>query len=290
MNTMSSPINSIEHVPPEFLEELGFVGRVPSSHCFAFPQFSYYLYVPRGYTQLETLPLAVLVHGSGRNAYELRGDFLSFAERHGCALLCPLFPTGLHDPNDSNNYKMIKYEDFRYDNILLQMLEEAQMRYPRINASSFLLYGFSGGGQFVHRFAYLHPERLMGLVVGAPGTVTTLDLKSDFPEGISNFTTVFGTDPNLEALKRVPTLFVAGDADTGDFHAVARGRTTPTERLGRYGGTIRLEKSWASAGMQCHFVAVPGAEHEEKKMYPFVKTFFEKRLAGASECSDHAML
>jgi poly(3-hydroxybutyrate) depolymerase len=132
---MAPQVISVEQVPPEFLQELCLVGRIPSSHCFANPQFSYYLYIPRGYRQLITLPLIVLVHGSGRNAYELREEFISLAERRGCAVLCPLFPTGLQDPNDTNNYKMVKYEEFRYDNVILRMVEEAQMRYPRIETS-----------------------------------------------------------------------------------------------------------------------------------------------------------
>ncbi|OKL63311.1 hypothetical protein UA08_01808 [Talaromyces atroroseus] len=287
---MASQIVSVEQVPPEFLEELGLVGRIPSSHCLAAPQFSYYLYIPRGYRQLDTLSLIVLVHGSGRNAYQLREEFVSLAERRGCAVLCPLFPTGLLDPNDTNNYKMVKYGDVRYDNVVLRMADETHMRYPRIDTSRFLLWGFSGGGQFVHRFAYLHPEKLMALAVGAPGTVTLLDPESEFPGGISNFAAVFGTEVNLEALKAVPTLFVAGDADTGSFHAVARGRTIPAGYRGRYGETQRLEKSWADAGMQCGFVTVSRAGHEESKMLPSVKDFFEKRLAEVSDATDHAML
>jgi pimeloyl-ACP methyl ester carboxylesterase len=218
----------------------------------------------------------------------LRERFMPLAERRGCAVICPLFPTGLDDPNDTNNYKLIKYGDFRYDDILLRIVDEVQMRYPRVNTGSFLLWGFSGGGQFVHRFAYLHPERLLGVAIGAPGTITLLDHESDFPHGISNFSAVFGVTVNLDALRRVPTLFLAGDADTGRFHAVARGRTVPTGYRGRYGDTIQLEASWSAAGMQCHFVAVPGAAHEEEKMLPFVTAFFEKILAEASK--DHAVL
>ena len=287
---MPPQCHSVEQVPPEFLEELGLVGRIPSTHCLAFPQFSYYLYVPRGYRQLKSLSLIVLVHGSGRNAYSLRDEFIAIAERRGCAVLCPLFPTGLEDPNDTNNYKLIKFHEVRYDNVLLEMVEEAHARYPRINTGTFLLWGFSGGGQFVHRFAYLHPERLMGLAIGAPGTVTMLSSTSNFPVGVRDLQTIFGKEVNFAALRGVPTLFVAGDADTGDFHAIARGRTVSPGYRGRYGGTVDLEKSWASAGMKCQFVEVSGAGHEEEKMLPIVKAFFEKTMAEGPVLIDHAML
>ncbi|KAL2840394.1 hypothetical protein BJY01DRAFT_250016 [Aspergillus pseudoustus] len=104
---------SVDQIPAEFLEELGLVGRIPSSHCLADPRFSSFLYAPLGYTQIKTIPLIVLVPGSGRNPYQLREEFIALAERRGCAILCPLFPTELQDPNETNNYKVLKYGEVR---------------------------------------------------------------------------------------------------------------------------------------------------------------------------------
>ena len=40
---------------------------------------------------------------------------------------------------------------------------------PRTNGQ-FYLYGHSAGGQFVSRYAVMHPERLLGSVISAAGT------------------------------------------------------------------------------------------------------------------------
>jgi poly(3-hydroxybutyrate) depolymerase len=87
--------------------------------------------------------------------------------------LAPLFPSGIIDPSDEDNYKFIKYHDIRFDHVLLAMIDEVAIKY-RVNKDRFLLHGFSGGGQFVHRFFYLHPKRLMGVSIGAPGRITYL--------------------------------------------------------------------------------------------------------------------
>ena len=62
----------------------------------------------------------------------------------------------------------------------------------------FLLHGFSGGGQFVHRFGYLHADRLAGLSIGAPGRITYLD--PDRPWWIGKrrlFADQFGDPPRV---------------------------------------------------------------------------------------------
>ena len=276
----AKPPLTIERVKPELLEKLLLLGGVPSTQSAASPQFSYCLYIPPRYHSLESLPLIVLVHGSSRDNYKLRDRFISLAERHGCALLCPLFPRLVTDPYDMNNYKVIAYLDLRYDTILLSMIDEVATRYPRILPEKFLLYGFSGGGQFVHRFAYLQPHRLLGLAVGAPGTATLPDNEAEFPLGIKDLDQVFKKTVDWDALKLVPTMFIAGDKDTSDFSAIARGRTPDSRSEGRYGATKRLEAAWKALGVVSQFVSVEGVAHEESKITPTAEAFFGRILSG----------
>jgi hypothetical protein len=132
----------------------------------------------------------------------------------------------------------------------------------------------------VHRFAYLHPERLLGLAVGAPGTATLPDEELDFPLGVKDLDRIFKIRPDWDAIKQVPSMFIAGDRDTGNLCATVRGRTTAAGSDGRYGATIRLEAAWKALGAVSHFVSVAGAAHEESKIIPFVEAFFEERLKG----------
>lgn len=45
-------------------------------------------------------------------------------QKEECCLLVPLFPGGVGDPKDFNEYKMMKSHGIRYDEILLGMLDE----------------------------------------------------------------------------------------------------------------------------------------------------------------------
>lgn len=286
---MTSSIHSLDGLDPRVARELMYLGSSPAWTCVADNRFCYFLYVPKRYYELnDKLQLVILIHGSGRNPYTLRREFSDFAETHSCALLAPLFPIGLIDPQDTVNYKYIKYHDIRFDRVLLSMVDEAHARFGKIDTSRFLLYGYSGGGQFVHRFSYLHPHLVQALACGAPGTQTLLDWTKSWPDGVRDFEEVFGQPLDLEAVKKMPTMFIAGDGDTDIFYAIARGRINEHDDLskfenGRYGATERLEKNWKSNGANCFMQSVHGAKHEEKPMLDHVKRFFEQHLPSQTE-------
>lgn len=281
---MSYTIDSFDGLEPALAREFGYLGSNPAWTCVADNRFSYFLYIPKRYYEISgRISLIVPMHGSGRNAEALRGEFSTLAEEHSCAVLAPLFPAGMIDPNDTNNYKMIKYQDIRYDQILLAMVEETRCRFGKIDTEKIFLSGFSGGGQFVHRFTYLHPERVQALACGAPGTQTFLDLKESFPQGVKDMEQIFSKPVSWDRVKAIPTMFFAGDADTGMFHALARGRSVDGPAAaalegGRYGQTVRLERNWRLAGANCFMHSVPGASHEEHKLLPAIKQFFEQCL------------
>lgn len=185
------------------------------------------------------------------------------------------------------NYKYIKYKDIRYDQVLLAMIDEAAARFGRIDTSRFCLYGYSGGGQFVHRFAYLHPRRVRALACGAPGTQTMLNWEESFPDGVRDWEEVFGAPLDVKAVMDIPSMFVAGDQDTDIFYAIARGRIKDGQeddqevmarfKDGRYGATRRLSENWVKVGVkECVMASVEGARHEERPMLESVKRFFEK--------------
>ncbi|QKX63111.1 uncharacterized protein TRUGW13939_10279 [Talaromyces rugulosus] len=288
---MAGSIQSLDTLEPRVAQELMYLGSNPAWTCVADSRFCYFLYVPKRYYELKgKLQLAVLIHGSGRNPYTLRREFSDFAETHSCALLAPLFPVGLIDPQDTVNYKFIKYRDIRFDKVLLSMVDEAHARFGKIDPSKFLLYGYSGGGQFVHRFSYLHPRHVQALACGAPGTQTLLDCTMPWPDGVQDFEEVFGQPLDLESLQKIPTIFIAGDADTDIFYAIARGRINNHGDLskfenGRYGATERLEQNWKSKGANCLMQSVHGAKHEEKPMLQHVKRFFEEQLESQTAIS-----
>lgn len=72
----------------------------------------------------------------------------------------------------------------RYDQILLDMIDCVASEWGSVDTRTFAIVGFSGGGQFVHRFFYLYPERVHAVSIGAPGRATPLVDKA-WPEGIT---------------------------------------------------------------------------------------------------------
>lgn len=105
------------------------------------------------------------------------------------------------DPNDADNYKELLYRSIRYDEILLNILEEVKVRWEGVfNTEEFFLMGFSAGGQYTLRFLYLHLDKLQAASVGALGTVTSLNVTS-WPVGVGNSSQLFGTQVNISKIK-----------------------------------------------------------------------------------------
>ncbi|XUX19546.1 alpha/beta hydrolase (plasmid) [Shinella yambaruensis] len=262
-------------------------GRTPIFASRMDQRFSWCCYIPDGYDPAgdRVHPLAVLVHGSLRDADILRDAFIDFAEAHQCLLLAPLFPAGIDDAEDLHNYKHIAYRGIRYDLIVLDMVEELAGRY-RVAKEKVLMHGFSGGAQFAHRFFYLHPSRLRAVSVGAPGTVTLPDQR-DWWVGVKGMEEIFGRPLDVAAMRDVAVQLVIGDQDIETWD-VTVGPQSPfwMEGINDSGETrvdrLRsLETGLRSIGVDLRFDTVPGVSHDGTGIQGPVKAFFSQVLAGA---------
>lgn len=250
--------------------------------CQSDQRFSYGIYAPKGFTLAgaHEYGLTVLIHGSSRVAERLKNEFVDFAERSKTLLLAPMFPCGIIDPMDNHNYKFIEYKGIRFDLILLDMVEEVH-RDLGINVDKFLLHGFSGGGQFTHRFFYLHPDRLKAVSIGAPGRITYLDEDEPWYTGIKDFEEKFGKPLDYESMKQVQTLLIVGAADCEQLNY--KGDETYRSGEGRHGPTrverLRsLHKNYLEKGIPARMIEVPGVGHENSKVVEYVKGFFIEAL------------
>lgn len=262
-------------------------GRTPVFASRMDQRFSWCCYIPEGYDPAGEAvhPLAVLVHGSLRDADILRDEFIDFAEQHQCVLLAPLFPAGIDDPEDLHNYKHMIYHGIRYDLVLLDMIDELATRY-RVAKDRVLMHGFSGGAQFAHRFLYLHPGRLRAVSVGAPGTVTLPDDRASWWVGVKGMDEIFGRPLDVEAMRQVAVQLVIGDADIETWD-VTVGPKSPfwMEGINDSGETrverlCTLEKGLKSIGVEPRFDTVPGISHDGTGILPPVKAFFSDVLEG----------
>lgn len=260
-----------------------YTGRTTQFACQADQRFSYCMYVPTSYAERTgPFPLVVLQHGTGRRGPQYRDNFADFAEAHSCVVLAPLFPAGIDDPGDIHNFKFIKYHDIRFDLILLAMVDEVAGILD-VDAGRFLLHGFSGGGQFAHRFFYLHPDRLAGVSIGAPGRLTLIDRDKPWWTGWNGMEEALGATPKPEFFTQVPVQMVVGgnDVETWEINnpgasnwmaGVAETGNTRIERL------TTLRRNFEDHGIAVRFDIVPGVAHEPMKVLAPVKDFFASIL------------
>ena len=294
-------------VPPQFLAAAMLVGQIPQTALKSDPRLSYALYVPPthynpnpkanqpGEGGLPLLPLLVVIHGTRRDIAPIHKELVPFAEATPCAVLAPLFPAALDHPLDLDSYKGLRSRTLRSDLALLGMLDEVGHRWPGIDTSRVYLMGFSGGGQFAHRFLYLYPERLVAVSVGAPGSTTLLDPAQKWPAGIADVEDLFGRGVDKELVRRVAIHLVVGGADVNvhgseEFWEWLIKSGLIPERTRRNGpdgnkavavvrnrlNTIQqLQARWNEDGIEAQLDVVPGAAHESAKVQGHVLQFME---------------
>ncbi|KAG2174250.1 hypothetical protein INT43_004271 [Umbelopsis isabellina] len=241
----------------------------------------------------EPLQLLVAVHGNKRDDKDLLKTYVEQAGNLPSGhyvLLFPLFPVGVLGDNSDKGYKYIHEKSIRYDKLLLDMIDQLSRHDLRLQKtfSTFLLHGYSGGGQFAHRFFYLHPEKIRALFVGAPGTVTFLDNNHDWWPGTRDIKDKFDTPAclNLDVMRRVPALLAVGDHDT---EKMLLPRSTMERLAASYGGHDalveafghhrlermgNLHKNWKAAGMNVSLQIIPGMGHNGTGAVPYAIRFF----------------
>ena len=197
----------------------------------------YYLYLP---TRLRHPGrIFVTVHGISRNAREHAERFAPLAEEAGVVLIAPRFGRARHA-----RYQRLAVDakGRRPDQLLDAIVAEVRERVG-LSESPLFLFGFSGGGQFVHRYAMALPARVARAVVGAAGWYTFPDPLQRYPRGLR----VRGDDQpafRLPDCLPVPVCVIVGGADNVRDVALKQ-----TPRIDRQQGEHRLERGrrWVDA-------------------------------------------
>jgi len=165
----------------------------------------YLLYLPTAGSQ--NAPIFVTVHGISENYVEHANLYKSFAEKYRVILIAPHFPQTRYD-----DYQRLGRDGARADLALKSIVHEVR-EISGASSGKFYLFGYSGGGQFSHRYAMAHPDDVARLAVGAAGWYTFPDSKIRYPQGTLNSgdlqNVVF--DPNRYL--RVPGAVFVGDLD-----------------------------------------------------------------------------
>ncbi|VAW06122.1 hypothetical protein MNBD_ALPHA04-1432, partial [hydrothermal vent metagenome] len=126
----------------------------------------YIAYIPTGVG--GEAPILVCLHGLRRNPAEQIFRLSSLADRAGCALIAPHFSRSRFRhfqtlaPDKEGNLPEALFD---------ASLDDFARRF-RFSGERLFLFGFSGGGQFVHRYAMLGRRKIDRIAIAAPGWYT----------------------------------------------------------------------------------------------------------------------
>lgn len=164
-----------------------------------------------------------LVSGAGVGPY--------VANELSLPLLVPAFPRLKSSPNLythalDRDALLIKGGPLeRLDLQLLRMVEDARRRLKRSNVvlhEKFFICGFSASGTFANRFAFLHPERLLGVAAGAVNGIPMLPVitydgkRLNYPLGVNDLQSITTVRFNVDAWRALPQYIFMGAIDEND--------------------------------------------------------------------------
>lgn len=201
-------------------------------------RLSYFLYLPN--RPLERAPVFVTVHGISRNAEEHARLFAPYCEKRGIVLVAPLFSAEVF-----SRYQRFGREGQgeRSDKVLNEIISEVGAM-TGASTEKFCLFGFSGGGQFVHRYTMAYPHRVIRYVVGAAGWYTFPDTLVRYPRGIS-------PRKDLPDISFVPKDFlnVPGSVIVGERDIKVNRALNQSDKINRQQGINRVERGrrWINA-------------------------------------------
>lgn len=218
----------------------------------------YFCYLPKRID--PTLPTLVCVHGISRNALEHVFAFRQQADNLGFAVIAPVFDSGAY-----RGYQTLgsKFGWSALSAFTALLDEAAETTGGRVRAANLL--GFSGGGQFVHRFAMARPERVRAFAVSSAGWYTFPNEAARYPLGVAG-PSAPGLD--LSAFLKLPMLVMVGSADRNRDATLRQGR-----KIDALQGADRVEraKRWTAAvndaarvrglAPPAAFIELPGAAH-----------------------------
>ncbi len=201
---------------------------------------AYHSLVPDSAKARGSATLVVAVHGISRNAVEQMAAFTPFAVERGLVLMAPCFDT----PEDGDFQRLGRRGRGRRADLALDEAIRALSEEARVSFTRRLFVGFSGGGQFVHRYLMAHPDRVDAAVVSAAGWYTHPDARQAYPLGLRTGAELSGTRMNPADFLRVPVLVAVGSLDVERDESV---RTST--RLDDRQGENRIERArrWVDA-------------------------------------------
>ena len=224
---------------------------------------AYLLYIPR--KGGENAPVFVTVHGISRDAIEQAYMYADLAERYGVVMIAPYFS----EPPFSDYQFMGRNGRGQRADLALDKIADEVGKLTHANVDKLYLFGYSGGGQCVHRYTLAHPGRVAKVAIGAAGWYTFPDPDLPYPYGLKvSRKDLSGVVFDPGKFLQVPTRVFVGAEDVKQDPALNK-----SLRIVRQQGETRVERAqnWIvamkkaadSLGVQTPYSVelLPGAGH-----------------------------
>jgi pimeloyl-ACP methyl ester carboxylesterase len=250
-----------------------------------------YTYRPVAWNQSG--PVLVVIPGAGRDGRLSRFIWVRYAEQYSSLLIVPEFsleyyPTDawyhLGNTLNSANWTLKAYRTPKtnWTYTAIEHLFDYTREKSGATRETYLLFGHSAGGQFVHRMVTLLPEARYSRAVAANAGVYLLPEYSDaYPFGLKD-SPVDGRDlPKIFARKLI---IISGGDDTdpnaedlANFPEAEAQGSTRFERARFYFTTARSEAERIGVPLNWEYHVVPGVGHDPEGMAgPSAKILFSE--------------
>ncbi len=237
----------------------------------------------------KTAKVLVVMHGTARNAQTYFNSMKPYAEQHKFMLIVPEFTEALYSNRLYHRGGILTSSDaIRSSDTWTLSIVEPLFDYVKKNSGNtsedYMLYGFSAGCQFVHRFMIFVPEnRVSTFVAAAAGSYTLPDYLNNFPYGLKNVASI-APQANLNKSYAKRTYVLVGDKDNdpnaSDLPVAGGDMAQGKHRLERteyYFNRSNAMATQQNAPFNWTFKVIPNVAHEQAKMAgPVVELLFGK--------------
>ena len=238
----------------------------------------YHYYIPESAKSKRKTPLKllVLVHGRGLNPDVYAKRWFDVAEERGVALVAPLF-----DKKTFPNYNRLNIKKTRADLKLLQIIEDLNVLWP-VNTQKFFIYGHSAGAQFAHRFAMVHPNRIIKGVASCAGNYTFPDPAVKYHYGIGQIPGTNDIEFNVDAFVQLHFAVIVGELDidpneAGGTEAQGKNRI---ERAWNFYNAMKEYAKNKEIPFNLQFAKISKVGHSSKGTTPWAKKYLFNYGAG----------
>ena len=238
------------------------LGRIEKKQLISDRATAYHFY--QSSCPAPDVPLMVAVHGIRRQAKLQARLFAPFVESIGGTLVAPVFGRKRY----ADYQRLGRHSLGRRSDLALKRILAEVGSMTGVSTRSIVMFGYSGGGQFVHRFAMAYPHQVQRMAIAAPGWYTFPNRRLPYPEGIGSCKDLPDVFLDPGRFLQIPTLVLVGE------HDCVRDQTLNQDgKLDARQGKNRIERArrWVTAMVtaalqynyetEIKFRIVPGCGH-----------------------------